>query len=89
MLLFIFFTVGATCGVKSFWENLLRPHMLQLAALAGRRRLCSPASLSRALSGVEFELLREVSDWLLVGIGEIDAVMGHPASRTRDALGQD
>jgi len=89
LVLFVFFTFGATRGLKAFWEKVLRPHVLQVAAVAGRRGLPSPASVSRALSAVEWDLLREVSGWLLVGVSQIDAVLRHPVVRTRDAVGQD
>ena len=89
LLLFVFFTTGANEGLKAFWEDTLRPHVLQVAAVAGRRGLPSPASASRALSAVEWELLRDVASWLLVGVSQIDEVLRHPVARTRDARGQD
>ena len=36
LLLLLFFTTGARRGVRAFWD-LLRPHLKQFAALAGRR----------------------------------------------------
>ena len=87
LMLLVFFTTGAGRGVRAFWE-LFRPHVLQLAALAGRRRLPSPASLSRALDAVEPELLRETSSWLLAGVSGIDDVLRHPVVQTRDACGR-
>ena len=64
LLLLLFFSAGPGRGVRAFWD-LLREHVLQLAALADRRRLPSPASLSRALDAVEVSLLRAASSWLL------------------------
>ena len=87
LLLLLFFTTGARRGVRAFWD-LLRPHIKQLAALAGRRRLPAPASLSRALDAVEPDLLRKESPWLLSGVAEVDEVMRHPAMLSYDTLGQ-
>ena len=86
VLLLLFFTTGASEGVRPFWD-WLRPFMLQMAALAGRRKLASPSSVSRALNAVEPELLRDTSSWLLAGVSEIDQVLLHPLVQTRDACG--
>lgn len=84
--LLLFFTTGTGWGLKRFWE-LCRPHALALAALAGRRKLVSPASLSRALDAVELELLRGVSSSLLAWDGALDGLLGHRAVQTYDAGG--
>lgn len=86
LLLLLFFTAGAGRGVRAFWE-LVRGHVVQLAALAGRRRLPSPASVSRMLDSVETGLLRSASSWLLVEGYEGDDVLRHPAVQTYDARG--
>ena len=88
LVLLLFFSTGASRGFRGFWD-LLRPVMPRLAALAGRRRLPSPASVSRALDAVEPELLREASGCLLTEVGEVDEVLRHPVVRTQDACGQD
>lgn len=82
----LYMTMGAEVGVRKFWD-VARPHVAALAALAGRRRLPSPASLSRALDAVEPELLRKEASWLLTGIADVDAVLRHPAVLTYDARG--
>ena len=87
LLLLMFLTAGATRGLRLFWD-ILRPRVLQVAAVAGRRRLPSPASVSRALDAVELNLLRETSSWLLTGASEIDPVLRHPVVQTRDACGE-
>jgi len=87
LLLLILFTTGATLGVRPLWRKL-RPCARQLAALAGRSGLASPASVSRALESVETALVRPVAFLLLVGVTEIGEVMRHPAAQTYDALGQ-
>jgi len=87
LLLLLYFTTGVHRGVRAFWD-LLRPHVKQLAALAGRRRLPAPASLSRALDAVESDLLRKESSWLLSGVAEVDEVLRHPAMLSYDTLGQ-
>ena len=86
LLLLVFFTTGASRGVRAFWD-ILRPYVAQLAALAGRRSFPAPASLSRALDAVEPDLLRGVSSWLLAGVGEIDEVLRHPVMQSYDACG--
>jgi len=88
VLLLLFFTAGLGRGVKSFWEDVARPHAARLAALAGRRRLPSPASLTRALGAVEPELLRASSSELLLGVAAVDDLLRHPAVQTYDAQGQ-
>ena len=87
LVLFLFFTTGATRGVRSFWEEARR-HALKLAALAGRKSLASPASLSRALDSIEPELLRTASTWLLAQVADIDRVLVHPAVLSYDAQGR-
>ena len=86
LLLLLYMSVGADVGVRRFWD-LVRPHVAALGALAGRRRLPSPASLSRALDAVEPDLLRTEATWLLTGASEIDAVLRHPAMQIYDAIG--
>jgi hypothetical protein len=87
LLLLLYFTTGAREGLRKFWE-VLHPCVRRVAAVAGRRRLPSTASLSRALDAVEPELLRDTSSWLLAGVGEIDEVLLHPTMQTRDACGE-
>lgn len=87
VVLFLFFTTGATSGFKAFWEGL-RPHALRLAALAGRTKLASPPSLSRALEAVEPALPQTVGDWLLGAIADDGPILRHPAVQTYDAVGR-
>jgi len=88
VFLLLFFSAEVGRGVKSFWEDVARPHTARLAALAGRRRLPSPASLTRALGSVEPDLLRASSSELLMGVTHVDDVLRHPAVQTYDAQGQ-
>lgn len=88
LLLLVFFTAGACHGVRTFWEDVLSPYARQLAALADRKQLPSPASVSRALEAVEHDLVRPLIFWLLVTIAEIDDVLRHPAMQTYDATGE-
>lgn len=87
--LLLFLSAGATDGMRPFWEKH-RDAIRRVGALAGRRSLPSPASLSRALGGVESELLRSdgTSAWLLAHIGQVDEVMLHPAALSWDARGE-
>ncbi|MBM4319842.1 MAG: hypothetical protein FJ125_07745, partial [Deltaproteobacteria bacterium] len=87
LLLLIFFTTGAAQGVKGLWEEL-RPFGKRLAALAGRKRLASPSSVSRALDAAENELVRPVAGKLLLEVTECEKVLQHPASQTYDTLGR-
>lgn len=87
LMLLLFFAASARRGLRGFWD-LLRPHVLKLAALAGRRSLPSPASMSRALEAVEPELIRPAAPLLLCEMPGIDPVMLHPAAQTYDAKGQ-
>ena len=84
LALLLFLSAGTGQGIRAFWD-VVRPHVVQLAALAGRRRLPAPASLSRALDAVEPDLLRSASGWLLAGVAEVDDVLRHPAMQTYDA----
>ena len=87
VFLLLFFSAGIGRGVKSFWEDVARPHSTRLAALAGRRRLPSPASLTRALGSVESDLLRSSSSELLTVMAPADDLLRHPAAQTYDAQG--
>ena len=87
VMLWLFLSAGATMGLRPFW-TVLRPCMKGLAALGGRRKLASPAAMSRALNAVEPDLLRPVSGWLLAELSGIDPVLRHPAVQTYDARGQ-
>jgi hypothetical protein len=88
LFLFVFYTVGATRGIRTFWRKTLHFHHKNLAALAGRRSLSSPSSLSRALGRVENDLVRPIGPWLLAGVPQIDDLLRHPAAQTLDANGQ-
>lgn len=86
--LLVFLAASATDGLRPFWEKH-RDALRRVGALAGRRSLPSPASLSRALGGVETELLRGdgTAAWLLASVGQADDVMLHPAALSYDARG--
>ncbi len=58
-----------------------------MAGLAGRRKLPSPAALSRGLAATEPELVRPATTWLLGEFSGADAVMKHPTTSTYDAHG--
>lgn len=86
-LMLLYFFGSGQSGIRSFWMRAL-PHALQLGALAGRRGLPSPASVSRALDRVDLELLRPLTTWLLAEVTGADDVLRHPTVLTRDACGQ-
>jgi len=89
LLFFVFFFAGGVSkGVRTYWEDDARFFGGQLAAVGGRKRLASPASLSRALSAVEFEDTRTFGPWLLREVAGTEGVMRHPAAMTWDAISQ-
>lgn len=83
IILLVFFASGPGLGIRGFWEKIRR-HARQLAALAGRRGLATPASLSRALSSLEFELVRPASGYLLCEATGIDVLLKYSATLTVD-----
>jgi len=87
LLLLLFYSAGATRGVKKLWE-ILGPCVKPVAAVAERRSLPSPAALSRALGAAEFDLVREWASWLLAFVAGIDVVLQHPAMKSYDAQGE-
>lgn len=87
VLLVLFFAHEARIGLRPFWERV-RPVHRRLAALAGRRSLPAPASVSRALSRANAELLRPALPWLLFDVAGVEDVLRHPAVQSTDAQGQ-
>lgn len=51
LVVLLFLASDVTEGLRPFWARL-GAHLAQVAALAGRKRLPSPASVSRALNSV-------------------------------------
>ena len=86
--LFLYYSSGLCSGLKKFWETVARGHAQALGALAGRDRLMSPSSMSRALDAVTLEALRPMTDTLLRTVAEVDEVLRHPAVQSTDALGK-
>ena len=87
VVLWLYFSSGSKTGLKKFWA-VARPHAQALAALAGRKKLSSPSSMSRALSAVELDLLRPSADALLLAAADCDQVLRHPSVQTYDTLGE-
>lgn len=87
LFLLLYFASPKRTGLRRFWD-VAGLHSRQLAALAGRTRLPSPASISRALDNVEFDLLRPVAPWLLAEMSGIDVVLRHPSVQAYDARGE-
>lgn len=86
LLLLVYFASGVKTGIRKAWEQLA-PLSVAMAGLAGRKKLPSPAALSRGLSVVEPELVRPATAWLLGEFSGVDAVMKHPATATYDSCG--
>jgi hypothetical protein len=85
--LLYFFGAKLKVGLKEF-SDLARDHRRQLAAVGGRKRFPTQASMSRILSDVEEEGVRDFGNWLLRQVPQIGEVLGHPSVLTRDALGE-
>jgi len=76
-------------GLRPFWERKVHRHAEKLAALAGRKKMASSSSVSRALDDVETALLREASLWMLTVAPGVDELLRHPAVFAYDAFGND
>lgn len=87
LFLLYYFASGLDVGLRKFWERA-SPYGVQLAAVAERRQLASPASVSRALEAVEFERVRPLATWLLTEVAGVDDVLRHPAVQHYDANGE-
>ena len=87
LLLLLFYSSSASDGVRKLWEVLGR-RVKEVAAVAGRRSLPSPAAVSRALGAAEFGLVRQWASWLLSFFAGIDVVLQHPAVKSYDARGE-
>ena len=88
VLLLVYLSCGLGRGLRLVWDEHLRGCGRQLAALAGRSKLPSPAAVSRALDAVEPDLVRPGIRWLLGEGAGIDEVLRHPASSAWDTRGQ-
>ena len=89
LLFFLFYFAGRTTkGVRTFWSDDARCYAEQLGAVGGRKRLPSPASLSRALDAVEYVHTRALGSWLLRSVAGVEEVMRQPSAMTWDAMGQ-
>ncbi len=86
--LWLYYASDRSSGFKGFWQRCAQHHAAQLGAVAGRDRLMSPSSVSRALDAVEVDLLRPVADTLLHTVANVDTVLRHPAVQSYDALGE-
>jgi hypothetical protein len=87
VLFFILMLTARFSSVKEFGD-FTRPHRRQLGALASRRTLPSPSSVSRFLSAVREDTVDEFMPWLfLEGSGALE-VLKHPAVLMRDGMGQ-
>lgn len=87
LFLLYYFSSGQRIGVKRFWD-LAGPYANQLAGVALRTTLPTPASVSRALNRVRLELVRPVLPWLLGEMSGIDQVLRHKSALVYDALRQ-
>ena len=82
----LYFASGLRCGFKEFGRRSA-PDRRRLGALAGRKRLMSPSSVSRFLSAVEGPAAHAFGDWLLREGVDGRSLLAHPSTATRDAVG--
>jgi hypothetical protein len=87
VFLLMHFAARRRLSIKEFGE-VTRPHRTQLAALASRRKLPTPASVSRFLSVVEDAAVHDFIPWLLLeGAQGLDCLKD-ASVLMRDCLGQ-
>lgn len=84
VFLLLFFSAGQAGGLQQFW-TIAQPVHKDLAALAGRRSLPSPSSISRALGAVQNNLIRPYIGWLLRTLPETLSLLRHSAVCHLDA----
>jgi hypothetical protein len=87
MFLLYYFASGLRVGVKEFSDRA-REHQGRLAAVGGRKRLPTQASMSRILASVNAETAQVFGRWLLRQATASAAVLQHPSVLTRDAMGE-
>jgi len=85
VVLVYFYAAHMRLGIKRFYQRV-RGCLAQLAGLANRRTLPTPASVSRALAAVDSGL-EEFGTWLLYEAPEARPVLLHPAVLHRDGRG--
>jgi hypothetical protein len=85
LVLFLLFLLTARLdgGIKGFAAQG-QPHRSQLAALAARRSLPTPASVSRILGVVADSHTHDLAPWLLLQACHAKPLLEHPSVRTRD-----
>lgn len=86
MFLLYYFASGLRVGVKEFSDRARECHR-RLAAVGGRQRLPTQASMSRILAAVDLETAQVFGRWLLRQAPAIATVLQHPSVLTRDAIG--
>lgn len=87
VMFFVFFLLsGVKGGIKGFGEQA-RSYSAQLAAIGGRRRLPTPASVSRLLASTTMLQANAVQELLLLEVCEPTALLSHPTAMTRDGSG--
>lgn len=84
LFLLIFFTADIKGGIQNTWKHI-RPVAKAIAALAGRKNLPSPSSLSRALRNADTDLFREHTGWILRDLTQTHPLLKHPQLKDYDA----
>lgn len=86
LFLLAYHSSGQCSGIKAFYQSF-SPWWAQVAAVADRRSLPTPGSMSRALGGMEMGPVRDFARWLLVEALDLRPLFEHPATHHGDARG--
>lgn len=87
LFLLVLFAARQRLSIKEFGD-VSRQHRTQLAALASRRRLPTPASVSRFLSAVEDAAVHDFIPWLLLEGAQALDCLKDASVLARDCRGQ-
>lgn len=74
-------------GMRGYSDRC-RPHGAQLAAVCGRRRWPTQASVSRGLASMQAEAVTAFGEWLLLQAVDFTALNAHSSVVSRDTHGQ-
>jgi hypothetical protein len=84
LFLLYFLTARLDGGIKGFAVHAAE-FGRQLAAIGGKKRLPTPASVSRMLQATNVAHALELAEWLLFDVCGAKAILSHPSVVTRDA----
>lgn len=88
LFLMAYFLADPRRGLRGFYTDA-REVWSSIGHLFDRRRLPSPASVSRMLHSVDMENVESLGNWLLTDFLGAQELVAHPAVQYRDAQGDD